>query len=79
MFTDEFIAITFGKVLRDLRKSQGKSQEVLGLDAGLERTFISMLELGQRGPSLATQVKLAEGLNISLKELIDMFETELLK
>ena len=41
-----FNAIT-GKALRNLRKKTGKTQETLAFDAGLDRTYISMLELGQ--------------------------------
>lgn len=69
--------ILFGKVLRDLRKQAGKSQEQLGLDAGLERVFISMLELGQRKPSLKTLRQLARGLGITLTSLITTYEKQL--
>jgi hypothetical protein len=41
----------FGQVLRQLRTSQGFSQEALGLASGNGRTFVSQLERGERGAS----------------------------
>lgn len=69
--------IIFGKVLRELRLAAGKSQEALALDAGLERTFISMLELGQRCPTLRTLNALSRGLNINLSEMMALYENRL--
>lgn len=66
--------VIFGKLLRELRLARGKSQEELGLDSGLERTFISMLELGQRCPSLRTLNALSHGLQMPLSEIMMLFE-----
>jgi len=55
------LAAHFGKVLRRMRKQLGLSQEQIGFEAGLERNFISMLELGQRQPTITTIEKLATG------------------
>jgi transcriptional regulator with XRE-family HTH domain len=55
----------FGKALRrNLRKSAGKTQETLAFDARLDRTYISLLELRQRSPSLDTLFSLCDGLDI---------------
>jgi transcriptional regulator with XRE-family HTH domain len=59
----------FGIALRNLRKKTGKTQETLAFDARLDRTYISLLELGQRSPSLDTLFSLCDGLEISLVEL----------
>lgn len=66
--------IVLGKVLRKLRNDAKLSQEQLALDAGLERTYISMLELGQRTPTIKTLIKLSHALNIQLSDLIKQFE-----
>lgn len=66
--------LAFGKVLREKRKEVGLSQEVLALDVGLERTFISMLERGQRQPSLTTMLKIAPALGCSATELMAEIE-----
>jgi transcriptional regulator with XRE-family HTH domain len=70
-------AVAFGKVLRQLRKKAGLTQEKLGLDADLRRTYISILELGQQQPSLNTLIKLARALNMPASELMATVETEL--
>jgi transcriptional regulator with XRE-family HTH domain len=41
----------FGQVLLRRRKLAGLTQEQLGLDAGIERNYVSLLELGQHTPS----------------------------
>ena len=70
--------IIFGRVLRKLRLESGKSQERLALDASLERTFISMLELGQRKPTLKTLIALAKALDKSLSEIMVVYESAFL-
>ncbi|MCW7541278.1 helix-turn-helix domain-containing protein [Aquabacterium sp. A7-Y] len=52
----------FGRVLRQCRRDAGLTQEALVLEAELERNYISLLELGQRQPSLATVFRLAAAL-----------------
>lgn len=70
-------AVAFGKVLRRLRKKAGLTQEQLGLEADLRRTYISILELGQQQPSLNTLIKLARALNMPASDLMAAVETEL--
>lgn len=64
----------FGAVLRELRRKRGLSQEGLAFEAGLNRQFVSLLELGQRSPSLETIYKLAMGLGIAGSELLALVE-----
>jgi transcriptional regulator with XRE-family HTH domain len=61
--------LAFGITLRRQRKIRNKSQEMLAFDAGLDRTYISLLELGQRSPTLNTIFKLCDALNITFSEL----------
>ncbi|WP_457326274.1 helix-turn-helix domain-containing protein [Roseateles sp. P5_E11] len=69
------LAITFGQVLRRLRKQAGLTQEQLGFEAGVERNFISMLERGERQPSLTTLMKLARPLHSSASHLVALVES----
>lgn len=62
--------VAFGKVLRAKRKEAELSQEKLALDVGLERTFISMLERGQRQPSLTTILKIAPAVGCTAADLV---------
>ncbi len=60
----------FGKQLQQLRTSRGLTQEQLAVTAGLSRTFLTRLELGQHDPSLSTLVRLAKALKVSVTELL---------
>ncbi|MFG6416873.1 helix-turn-helix domain-containing protein [Roseateles sp. DC23W] len=69
------LAVKFGQVLRELRKQVGLTQEQLGFEAGLERNYISMLERGERQPTLSTLVKLAKPLRKRASQLVELVET----
>jgi len=66
----------FAKVLRRLRIQCGLSQEELGAEAGLHRTYVSQLERGLKSPSLRTVQRIAEALDISVSELMSLVEQE---
>lgn len=70
-------AAAFGKVLRQLRMEAGLTQEQLGLEADLRRTYVSILELGQQQPTLTTIVKLAKALDRSATEIMGKVEAEM--
>ena len=70
-------AVAFGLVLRRLRQNAGLSQEQLGFEADLRRTYISILELGQQQPSLTSILKLARALNVTGQAFMGMVEAEL--
>lgn len=72
-------AVAFGRVLRRLRIESGLTQEALGFEADLRRTYISILELGQQQPTLTTILKLAKPLKCSGQELIGLVESEMFK
>ena len=63
-------AAAFGTVLRRLRLEAGMSQEQLGFEADLRRTYVSILELGQQQPSLTTILKLAKALNCAASDMM---------
>ena len=66
--------IAFGQVLRELRKGREMSQETLALESGLERNYVSLLELGRNSASVKTIFKLAPALGISVAEFMSMVE-----
>ena len=70
-------SLAFGKVIRELRKGAGLTQEQLGLEAELRRTFVSLLDLGQQQPTLSTILKLSKALNVSASKIIELVEIEL--
>ena len=66
---------SFGQVLRQLREEHGLSQEELGLESGYHRTYISLLERGQKNPSLQTIFQLAKALNVEPSEIVERVQT----
>ena len=64
----------FGLVLRDLRTQVGLTQEQLGLECDLDRTFISLLERGLRQPTLTTLFALSEKLKVPASVIIKHVE-----
>ena len=71
------LTTAFAEVLRQLREQSGLSQEALATKSGLDRTFISLLERGQRQPTLKTLARLAEALDTSLAALSKKVEDRL--
>ena len=63
------VQIEFGNRIRDMRKKQRLSQEDLALKAGLDRTYISGIERGERNPSLINISKTAKALGLTVKDL----------
>lgn len=59
----------FGAKVRKLRNELAISQEELGFQTGLDRTYISGIERGERNPSLDNIGKLAKALKVSLPNL----------
>lgn len=64
----------FGFVIKNLRKKFGFSQEELSRKSGLDRTYISLIENGQRNPTLITIIKLSKSFGISNSDIIKEFE-----
>lgn len=67
----------FGDVIRARREAAGLSQEALADAANLHRTYISMLERGERTPSLGTVLLLARALNTTMTLLVSATERKL--
>ena len=64
------ILIAFGEMVRDFRKSKGLSQEELAEKAGLHRTYVGMIERGERNISLSNISKIAKALDQPIHELL---------
>jgi transcriptional regulator with XRE-family HTH domain len=52
--------------LRRLRVRQGLSQEVLAVDAGIDRTYVSRLERALENPTIAVLERLAKALDAKI-------------
>jgi transcriptional regulator with XRE-family HTH domain len=60
----------FDRVLREFRTKSGLSQEQLALNAGMDRTYISLLERGLRQPTLSTLFRLARILDVAPANMV---------
>lgn len=60
-----------GMHIRQLRESQGISQEQLAADAEIPYTTVNEIEAGKTNPTIASLMAVSEALEIPLKELLD--------
>ena len=63
-----------GKRLRELRLSEGLSQEKFSFKCGLDRTYIASIEQGKRNLSIINIEKIAKACDISV---FDFFNSSL--
>ena len=61
----------FGKRVRQLRTERNLSQEQLAELTGFHRTYIGMIERGERNPSLSNVGVFADAFELSLPELLN--------
>lgn len=61
----------FGKRIRQLRTERGLSQEKLAELTGFHRTYIGMVERGERNISLSNIGVFAKVFEMSVSELVD--------
>jgi transcriptional regulator with XRE-family HTH domain len=66
------ILIKFGERIKTLRKERGWSQEKLAEETGFHRTYIGMIERGERNPSLININIFAETLEVNISELLNI-------
>jgi transcriptional regulator with XRE-family HTH domain len=63
------LLLKFGKKVREERKKLGYSQEVLAEKAGVHRTYIGMIERGEKNITLANIKKVSKALKVKISEL----------
>ena len=66
----ESIIVRFGKNVQRIRKEKNISQEKLAEYAGLQRTYIGMIERFERNITLINAEKVANALGVNISELI---------
>ena len=74
---DATLAKAFGEVVRALRAQTGLAQDRFALNAGIDRSYFGKLERGERQPSLALLLRIAEGLGIKGAELVELTESQI--
>lgn len=68
---NEKIQIRFGEAVRKERLKTGQSQEKLAEIAGLHRTYIGMIERGEKNLTISNIEKIANALNIPISKLFE--------
>ena len=62
----------FGERVRELRQAAGIAQEELAARAKLSRHYVSEMESGKRNPSIEVVEKIASGLRVPIREIMDL-------
>ncbi|HPJ81975.1 MAG TPA: helix-turn-helix transcriptional regulator [Saccharofermentans sp.] len=68
---EKHILIRFGLRVKELRHSLGISQEELAEKAGVHRTYIGMIERGEKNITLKSLSKIAVALGINTSYLLE--------
>ena len=63
--------IFIGKKIRAERERMNLSQEELGKRAKFHRTYIGMVERGEKNITIANLTKLAQAVGVKVRDLID--------
>lgn len=63
-----------GARMKDLRRERGLTLEELAEHSGVSRAMISKVERGEKNPTLVVAAKVAEGLGVTLSELLGVEE-----
>jgi transcriptional regulator with XRE-family HTH domain len=69
---NEHLYIEFGQRIRQLRQERDWSQEQLADETGFHRTYIGMIERGERNISLNNMAVFAKVFKMNLSELLDL-------
>ncbi len=69
---NEFLLNEFGDRIKQLRHQKNISQEKLSFFTGFHRTYIGMIERGERNISLSNMAVFAKIFEISISELLDL-------
>ena len=70
MISKKEILVKFGDRVREIRKVKGLSQEELAHKANLHRTYIGMIERGEKNITLVNIEKMSQALEIEIEDLL---------
>ena len=66
----------FGQRVRELRASQGHSQERFAHLCGIDRSYMGQIERGHKNPTLRTILRIAKTLSVDPSELVQGLREE---
>ena len=68
---EELIYKNLGRRIKSLRETKGLTQEKLAEKTGLSLDFIGKIEVNINKPGLRSLIKIAQALDVELKELFN--------
>lgn len=72
--TEQSYLIRLGKHVKKLRVDQSISQEELAEKAGVHRTYVGMIERGEKNITVLSTLKISSALGISISNFFEGFE-----
>lgn len=71
------VAAAFGAVIREEREKLCVAQDQFAINAHVDRSYYGKLERGERQPSLALMLRIAQGLGTTASKLMHSVEARL--
>ena len=68
--THKHILKKFGEKMQKVRKEKGVTQEELAGRLSMHRTYIGLIERGERNPTIRTLYKIAKALKVKASDLL---------
>ena len=72
MLSDKDLFELIGIRIRNIRKSQGVSQQILAYEVDMEKTNISRIEAGRTNVTVKNLYKIAQALGVTMKDIVDI-------
>lgn len=69
------VSVLLGKRLQKLRKKAGFSQEAFAHEVGIHRTYMGLIERGERNMTVLTYIRVIRRLGITEDELLQGLPT----
>lgn len=70
------VLVSFGKTVRELRRSRGYSQEAFGDLCGIDRSYMGGIERGEHNLALINIMKIVQALDLQPSEFFKHLDTE---
>lgn len=68
--THRHVLEKFGEKMQKTRKEKGVTQEELAAKLSMHRTYIGLIERGERNPTIRTLYKIAKALDVESSKLL---------
>lgn len=74
LVVENLLAKDIGLLVRKLRAERGLSQEHFASQCGLHRTYVGLIERGQKNITVETTLKITSALELSLSQFFNLLE-----